>query len=60
MKKDLLHKKVIINETKEKAIIIWFDEVQEHDSYLLEIIGKDEMPKFYKRKDFTILKNDDK
>lgn len=60
MKKDLLHKKVIINETKEEAIIIWFDEVQEHDSYLLEIIGKDEMPKFYKRKDFTILKNDDK
>ncbi len=60
MKKDLLHKKVIINETKEEAIIIQFDEVQEHDSYLLEIIGKDEMPKFYKRKNFTILKNDDK
>lgn len=51
-----LHDEVIIKKTGEHAFVVWFSESPEEDSYLLEIIGKEEMPKFYSRKEFLTLK----
>jgi len=51
-----LHDRVQINKTGEIAFIVWYDEeYPAHDSFLLEIMGEDEMPKFYERKDFEVL-----
>ena len=47
-----LHEEVEIKATGERAFIVWYDEDSDHDSFLLEIKGKNEMPLFYKRKDF--------
>ena len=51
-----LHDEVRIKETGERAFIVWYDEEEGHDSILIEIDGKCEMPKFYKRKDIEIIK----
>ena len=51
-----LHDEVIIKETKEHAFVVWISDNSNEDSYLLEIKGKNEMPHFYSKDDFTILK----
>lgn len=51
-----LYDEVEIKETGERAFVVWIDPVPGHDSYLLEIKGKNEMPDFYKRDDFTFVK----
>ena len=50
-----MHDRVKIKKTGEIAFIVWYDENPEHDSFLLEIDGKNEMPDFYKRADFEVL-----
>ena len=51
-----MHDRVRMKETGEIAFIVWYDEENpENDSFLLEIPDKDEMPKFYKRKDFDVI-----
>ena len=51
-----LHDRVILKLTKEIGFIVWYDEdYPEHDSFLIEIMGKNEMPHFYKRDDFEVL-----
>ncbi len=57
MKDYKLHDEVIIKKTKEKGFIVWYDEEPNHDSILIEIYDKREMPKFYKRDDIDIVKN---
>jgi len=53
--KDILHKKVKIKATGEIACIVWYDEHPEHDSFLLDLVEKDELPHFYKFDDFILL-----
>ncbi len=55
MNKIKIHNEVIIKETGDHAFIVWFSESPDEDSYLLEIKGKNEMPKFYSRNDFITL-----
>lgn len=50
-----MHDEVIIKATGEHAFIVWYDDEEGHDSFLLEIKDKDEMPEFYKRKDFIVI-----
>ena len=51
-----MHDRVRIKETGEIAFIVWYDsKYPEHDSFLLEKMGKDEAPEFYERKDFDVL-----
>lgn len=51
-----MHDRVRIKETGEIAFIVWYNEDDPtEDSFLLEIMGKNEMPKFYERKDFEVL-----
>ena len=51
-----MHDRVRIKKTGEIAFIVWYDEEDSKmDSFLLEIAGKNEMPKFYKRKDFEVI-----
>lgn len=54
-KKDILHKKVKIKATGEIAYIVWYDEHPEHDSFLLDLAEKDELPLFYEFDDFIFL-----
>ena len=54
-KKDILHKKVKIKATGEIAYIVWYDEHPEHDSFLLDLAEKEELPHFYKFDDFIFL-----
>lgn len=54
-KKDILHKKVKIKATGEIAYIVWYDEHPEHDSFLLDLAERDELPHFYKFDDFIFL-----
>ncbi|WP_178323699.1 hypothetical protein [Acidaminococcus timonensis] len=46
---------VEILKTGERAIVVWADDDPAHDSYLLDIKGKNEMPDFYSRKDFKLI-----
>ncbi|WP_432643219.1 hypothetical protein [Acidaminococcus sp.] len=46
---------VQILKTGEYAFVVWADDDPTHDSYLLEIKGKNEMPNFYSRKDFKFI-----
>ena len=51
-----MHDRVRIKETNEIAFIVWYNEDDpSEDSFLLEILDKNEMPKFYKRKDFEVI-----
>ena len=51
-----MYDKVRIKKDGATAFIVWFDEDDEtKDSYMLEIEGADEMPRFYKREDFEII-----
>lgn len=51
-----MHDRVRIKKTGEIAFIVWYDKkYPEHDSFLLEIMDKNEMPEFYERKDFDVL-----
>lgn len=52
-----LYDEVEIIATGEHAFIIWYDEIPEHDSIMLEIKGKNEFPKFYERKDFRVIRD---
>ncbi|MBR2677749.1 MAG: hypothetical protein IKE28_12705 [Solobacterium sp.] len=56
-KKDFkMHDRVLIKATGEIAFIVWYDdEYPLHDSFLLETLGKNEMPKFYTRSDFEVI-----
>lgn len=54
-KKDILHKKVKIKATGEIAYIVWYDEHPEHDSFLLDLAERDELPLFYEFDDFIFL-----
>jgi hypothetical protein len=47
---------VEILKTGERAFVVWADDNPAHDSYLLEIKEKNEMPDFYSRKDFKLIK----
>lgn len=51
MKDIKLYDKVRIKKTKEIAFVVDINS-KGLDSYILEIIDKNEMPKFYKRADF--------
>lgn len=51
-----LHDKVKIKETGEIGFIVWYDEVEGHDSVMIEIQGKNEMPDFYERADFDVIR----
>ncbi len=42
-----LHDEVIIKETGERGFVVWMDD--KNDSVLVEITGKNEMPKFHKK-----------
>ncbi len=56
-KKDVqLYDEVVILKTGERAFIVDIDTTPGHDSFMLEIKGKNEMPDFYKRKDFKFLR----
>ena len=46
-----LYEEVELLKTGQRAYIVWVDE-DGMDSYLLEIIGSDESPHFYKQEDF--------
>ncbi|MCR5034394.1 MAG: hypothetical protein K6B42_03120 [Clostridia bacterium] len=51
-----MHDRVRIKATGETAFIVWFNEDDpSQDSFLLELENKDEMPKYYKRRDFEII-----
>ena len=53
-----LHDRVKIKSTGEIAFIVWYHELYpEHDSFLLDKLGAEEMPKFYKRADFEVVGN---
>ncbi|WP_276690146.1 MULTISPECIES: hypothetical protein [Acidaminococcus] len=56
MKDIKLYDEVEILSTGERAFVVDVDENPDHDSYMLEIKGKNEMPDFYKRKDFKFIK----
>lgn len=52
-----LYEEVEIIKTGERGYIVWFNEDDlTQDSCLIEIIGKNEMPRFYERKDFKKVK----
>ena len=53
-----MHKKVRIKATGELAYIVWYDEKEGHDSFLLDIIDKNEMPEFYSFADFELLEHE--
>mgnify|MGYP000091324372 CR=1 FL=1 len=42
--------------TGERAIVVDVPVIPGQDSYMLEIIGKNEMPLFYTRKEFKFIK----
>lgn len=42
-----LHDKVRIKETGEIGFIVWVSDSLKDDCYLVEIMGRNEMPKFY-------------
>ena len=46
---------VEILKTRERAFVVWADDNPAHDSYLLEIKEKNEMPDFYSQKDFKLI-----
>ncbi len=51
-----LYDRVRIRKTGEEAFIVRFDDLYpEHDSFLLDLAGRDEMPKFYRRADFDVI-----
>ena len=58
MKDIQLYDEVEILNTGERAFVVDIDEAPGHDSYMLEIKGKNELPDFYKRKDFKFIKRD--
>ena len=49
-----LYDKVKIKKTGEIAVVVWIDENPNHNSYILEKVGKEEAPVFYRREDFEI------
>ncbi len=51
--------KVTIKKNKKTAVVAWIDESKDHENYLLEIEGSEEIPKFYNRDDFEIHKKDE-
>ena len=51
-----LHDKVKIKETGEIGFIVWYDEIEGHDSVMIEIEEKNEMPDFYERADFDVIR----
>lgn len=51
-----LYDEVELLETGERAFVVWFDNIPGHDSYLLEIKGKNALPHFYQRKEFKFIK----
>ena len=51
-----LYDYVEIENTQERGFIVWLDNKQ--DSYMIEIKGKYELPKFYQRKDFKRIGKD--
>lgn len=50
-----LHDRVKVKETGEIGFIVWYDDTYGHDSVMIEIEGKNEMPDFYKRADFDVI-----
>ena len=51
-----LFDRVKLKATGEIAFIVWYNEdYPKVDSFLLEIKGKNELPKFYKRADFEVI-----
>ena len=50
-----LYDRVRICANNKEAFIVWYDETPGHDSFLLELADEDEMPEFYKRKDFVVI-----
>ena len=51
-----LYDEVEILKTGERAFVVEMDTHPRHDSYMLEIKDKNELPLFYKRKDFKFIR----
>ncbi len=51
-----LYDEVEILKTGERAFVVEMDTHPGHDSYMLEIKDKNELPLFYKRKDFKFIR----
>jgi hypothetical protein len=51
-----MYDRVRLKKTGEIGFIVWYaDDYPAYDSFLIEIAGKNEMPKFYERDDFEVL-----
>lgn len=52
-----LHDKVRIKETGETGFIVWISDSLKDDCYLVEITGRDEMPKFYEENQIALVQS---